>query len=231
MGDLLWKEMRDLPEGWIVWAEIKSGYQVLKCPFHTHTYRTHTHYQPGVLCRVTPRMSSFSRSSSPATFLQAECWLDADQPHASCSNEQYEPNGRAPGEEEGCSSDFTKTEITAVKMSISPPWFLFSQSSRAQIMYFQRCHISFSLRLFVHFELLVALYLQAGAPWPLTDCVGNVRVGRLTVTQDINFHPSASSTKQVDAFSREAGGKLPNLKLKNAFQQTPKPSDSHNESK
>lgn len=40
-------------------------------------------------------MSCFSRSSSPATLLHPECWLDADQPHESDSNEQYEPKGRA----------------------------------------------------------------------------------------------------------------------------------------
>ena len=112
-------------------------------PFHTyctHTH-THTHSQPGVLCRVTPWMSSLSSSSSPATILQAECRLDTDQPHASRSNEQCEPNGRASGGGERLLSYFTLTGTTAVEnVNVFHMIRLFGDIRRPSITLWNGCH-------------------------------------------------------------------------------------------
>lgn len=111
------------------------------CPFHTYCKHTHTHCQPGVLCKVTPRMPSLSSSSSPATILQAECRLDTDQPHASRSNEQCEPNGRASGGGERLLSYFTLTETTAVEnVNVFHMIRLFGDSRRPSITFWNGCH-------------------------------------------------------------------------------------------
>lgn len=101
---------------------------------HAHTF-THTcRHKPCVRCRAKPCMSFLFMSSSPATLLQPECWLDIDQPHESPSNEQYEPKGRASGKE----ADYHHTSKRQKPQLLKSPSPTPDSSSFRQELYFER---------------------------------------------------------------------------------------------
>lgn len=103
-----------------------------------HTF-THTcRHKPCVRCRAKPCMSFLFVSSSPATLLQPECWLDIDQPHESPSNEQYEPKGRASGKE----ADYHHTSKRQRPQLLKSPSPTPDSSSFRQELYFERNHPS-----------------------------------------------------------------------------------------
>lgn len=105
---------------------------------HAHTF-THTcRHKPCVRCRAKPCMSFLFMSSSPATLLQPECWLDIDQPHESPSNEQYEPKGRASGKE----ADYHHTSKRQKPQLLKSPSPTPDSSSFRQEFYFERNHPS-----------------------------------------------------------------------------------------
>lgn len=105
---------------------------------HAHTF-THTcRHKPCVRCRAKPCMSFLFMSSSPATLLQPECWLDIDQPHESPSNEQYEPKGRASGKE----ADYHHTSKRQKPQLLKSPSPTPDSSSFRQELYFERNHPS-----------------------------------------------------------------------------------------
>lgn len=111
------------------------------CCAHT---RTHTcRHKPCVRCRAKPCMSFLFMSSSPATLLQPECWLDIDQPHESPSNEQYEPKGRASGKE----ADYHHTSKRQKPQLLKSP-----SSSFRQELYFERNQpgINYTKDVFLH---------------------------------------------------------------------------------
>lgn len=129
------------------------------CCAHTRTH-IHTHtcrHKPCVRCRAKPCMSFLFMSSSPATLLQPECWLDIDQPHESPSNEQYEPKGRASGKE----ADYHHTSKRQKPQLLKSPSPTPDSSSFRQELYFERNHPStnYTEDVFLHVKVARVCFL------------------------------------------------------------------------
>lgn len=118
--------------------------------------------QPGVLYRLTLCIGSrsLSKSWSPAILVQAEGWFETDQPHASCSNEQYEPKGRAPGKEKRSYYVIKQWNKTDFRVTDSVPEFPFQ--TIALITSHHHLHPDAAPPLWVVCVSLISLVSKAG---------------------------------------------------------------------